>query len=109
MKWMRGSFLALIAFAMAACVNPVTADRRGNTVRFVRTSDGFKYVARYGIGYPLDDDDSEKKRLQWIADYVREVGLCPKGYYVKGREATRGKGLLGNETGRIWYTGVCKK
>jgi hypothetical protein len=46
--------------------------------------------------------------MKWMGEYAREVGLCKKGYKVVKREVSRGTTMLGQESGRIWYTAECK-
>ncbi len=99
--------IAALAVLLFGCANPVRMDRTAETVRFTRTSSGFEYVVGHDGGYPEDDKDAEKTRRKWMADYVTEVGLCKNGYKITKREVSRGKGMLGDVTGRIWYTGVC--
>jgi hypothetical protein len=42
------------------CSNPMTMDRRGETVRFSRTPNGFEYVVTHDLGFPEGDSDAEK-------------------------------------------------
>lgn len=79
-----------------------TADRVALT-EFVPTDAGFEYKAYANAIYPVDGEQAEAMRIEWLEKYLEDNSVCDAGYTITERMPVRRSTTMW----RIHYEGIC--
>lgn len=95
--------LTLIAVC-SSLANCASYDRVAVT-SFIPTSGdaGFKFRGPADTVYPLDSPAAETQRMTMIDEWLRQNGMCARGYDVVSRQVVKRTDLIAD----VWYEGKC--
>ena len=101
---MRAAVLLTFA-ALAGCA----AYEKQQSTRFEPVGNSeFRFEAEAGVDRAEGSAEAEAIRRGFIADYVRDNGVCPRGYEIVERRPVLVRRALLGPVHRIFYRGRCK-
>ncbi len=78
------------------------------STHFSATSDGFAFRAIADAAYPEDSPNGEAWRMRWLAQRLKDSGVCPAGYDITSRKSELlSTGTL-NSIYDVYYEGRCR-